>query len=63
MTQITEYTCHWCGMNNPYKAKYYDGAIGYEAVICTVCGAYTDDKDHAPDNWSMLYIGYNEPFN
>lgn len=32
-------TCPECG--NP-NAKYYDGALGYEAVRCTKCNTETD---------------------
>ena len=35
---ITSFKCPHCGNNDPAKAKYYDGAIGYEAMICDCCG-------------------------
>jgi hypothetical protein len=58
---ITKFTCS-CGNNDPKKAKHYDGSLGYEAMICTVCGVYYDfDNDgkfrtNAPDDWSKEYI-------
>lgn len=31
-----------CGANKPEYFKEYDGALGYEAIICSVCGSYSD---------------------
>ena len=51
-----------CGNTNPKKAKFYDGSLGYEAIICTVCGAYYDYDEHgkgrynAPDEFGKQYI-------
>ena len=53
---ITKFTCS-CGNTNPDKAKYYDGALGYEAIICTVCGTYYDyTGEHPADDWSKQFI-------
>ena len=52
---ITKFTCS-CGNKDPKKAKYYDGCLGYEALICTLCGAYSDyTGEHSPDKWSKTY--------
>jgi hypothetical protein len=54
---ITKFTCD-CGNTDPKKAKDYDGSLGYEAMICTVCGTYYDESGtHAPDDWSKQFIG------
>jgi hypothetical protein len=56
---VTQFTCT-CGNCDPNKVYYYDGALGYEALICTVCGAYYDhvgSGGHQPDEWSRQFIG------
>lgn len=54
---ITKFKCE-CGNNDPAKAKYYDGSLGYEAIVCTECGIYTDHYgEHEADDWSLAYIG------
>jgi hypothetical protein len=51
-----------CGNKDPKKAKFYDGALGYEAIVCTVCGIYYDfdeqgkPRTNEPDEWSKKYI-------
>ena len=53
---ITKFTCS-CGNTDPKKALEYDGALGYEAIICTVCGAYYDlNGEYPKDGWSENYI-------
>jgi len=53
---ITKFTCS-CGNNDPKKAKYYDGCLGYKAIVCTLCGAYYDHTgEHEPDEWSKTYV-------
>jgi hypothetical protein len=32
---IIAFKCN-CGNTDPKKAKFYDGSLGYEAIICTV---------------------------
>lgn len=47
-----------CGNNDVKKCKEYDGCLGYEAVVCTVCGRYSDqDEEHEPDDWSLKFVG------
>jgi hypothetical protein len=58
---IIKFNCK-CGNDNPKKAKEYDGALGYEAIICTLCGTYYDldengkGRTNQPDEWSKKFI-------
>ncbi len=53
---IIKFTCS-CGNNDPKKAHYYDGCLGYEALVCKVCGKYSDHNgEHEPDHWSEQFI-------
>jgi len=53
---ITKFECK-CGNKDPRKAVEYDGLLGYEALICTVCGRYYDHyRENEPDEWSKDYI-------
>ena len=53
---IIKFNCS-CGNTDTSKAKYYHGLLGYEALICTICGRYSDHTaEHAPDDWSKTYI-------
>jgi hypothetical protein len=55
---ITQFTCT-CGNTDPQKAQHYDGAVGYEALICTVCGRYYDHVgtgEHEADEWSQQFV-------
>jgi hypothetical protein len=58
---ITSFNCT-CGNKDPHKAKDYDGCLGYEALICTVCGTYYDfdlngnPRTNPPDNWSKQFV-------
>lgn len=58
---IIAFKCN-CGNTDPKKAKFYDGSLGYEAIICTVWGAYYDYDEHgkgrynAPDEFGKQYI-------
>ncbi len=46
-----------CGNTEPGDFKEYDGALGYEAVICIRCGRFADhDGDHEANEWSKYYI-------
>lgn len=46
-----------CGNTDPSKAKHYDGALGYMAIICTSCGRYSDHEgEHPKDKFSMQYL-------
>lgn len=54
---ITKFNCS-CGNTDPQKAKAYDGCLGYEAIICKVCGRYYDHHDeHPADDWSKKIVG------
>lgn len=47
---LSKFKCPHCGENNPAQAKYYDGALGYEAVICQTCGWSADQYGmHPPE--------------
>lgn len=53
---ITKFNCS-CGNNNPKKAQAYDGALGYEAIICKVCGSYYDYMGkHEADEFSNKFV-------
>jgi hypothetical protein len=54
---ITSFTCT-CGANHPSDAKYYDGLLGYEALVCKKCGRYYDHGgEHPADEWSKSFAG------
>jgi hypothetical protein len=60
---IKTFNCS-CGNTDPKKAIEYDGSLGYEAIICTVCGAYYDVNGEYPaDDWSKGYIKRYSPEN
>lgn len=56
---IIKYSCE-CGNTDPKKAKHYDGLLGYEAMVCTVCGRYSDHLvapgQHEADDWSKQFV-------
>ena len=53
---IISFNCS-CGNTEPKKAHYYDGCLGYEAIICKVCGNYSDHNgEHEADAWSKQFI-------
>jgi hypothetical protein len=62
---IIKFTCS-CGNTDPKKAKFYDGALGYEAIVCKCCGRYSDfDNDgkeriNEPDDWSKNFVGIKD---
>jgi hypothetical protein len=40
------------------RLAYYDGALGYEALVCRKCGTYFDQSgQQKPDDWSLRFIG------
>jgi len=47
-----------CGNQDKDKFKIYDGCLGYEAMVCLVCGRYCDHAniDMGPDEWSLDFI-------
>ncbi len=52
---VREHICI-CGNNEDYK--FYDGCLGYEALVCEKCGRYWDHfGQHNSDEWSLNYIG------
>jgi len=58
---ITKFTCK-CGNTDPKKAHFYDGALGYEALVCKVCGAYYDhdekgkERYNKPDDFGKQFV-------
>ena len=53
---VIEFDCE-CGNNDPKKTYLYDGALGYEAVVCQCCGRYYDHYgEHEKDEWSEQYM-------
>jgi hypothetical protein len=58
---VVSFSCT-CGNTDTSKVKDYDGALGYEALVCKVCGTYYDfDNDgkprtNPPDEWSKQYM-------
>ena len=56
VNMIVSFNCT-CGNDDVGKAVEYDGAVGYEAIICTACGRYSDSEGvHEKDTWSMEFI-------
>lgn len=59
---ITKFDCV-CGNKDVHKAKHYDGMMGYEAIVCKVCGTYYDfdvkgkPRTNKPDEWSRNFVG------
>ncbi len=54
---LTSFDCHNCDNNDPKQSVLYDGLLGYQAVICSCCGAYGDHLDSYPaDEWSLEII-------
>ena len=61
---VIEFKCQTCGTNEVSDAHEYDGMIGYEAIICKKCGAYSDSYGHfAAEAWSRKIVGLPEPEN
>lgn len=53
---ITKFDCR-CGNKDPQLAYAYDGALGYEALVCKVCGRYYDQLgEHLADDWSEQFM-------
>ena len=58
---IIKFECSKCGNKSPQRAKYYDGALGYEAIVCLNCGTYYDHTGmHEADDWSKRFVGIDE---
>lgn len=59
---ITQFNCN-CGTTNISDAHYYDGAIGYEAIVCKRCGRYSDHMGtYDADEWSRQFIQTKEHY-
>lgn len=50
-----------CGNKDPKEFKEYDGALGYEAVVCKKCGRFDDyNGSHEADAWSRSFVGLDK---
>lgn len=57
MPNIVEFSCV-CGASSPSEAKYYEGCLGYECIVCRRCGRIFDHEgEHEADEFSRLYVG------
>ena len=57
---VTKFECLNCKNDNAEQASYYDGMLGYSAIVCKKCGTYVDHFGwHEPDEWSLKYVGLN----
>lgn len=53
---IKTFSCP-CGNTDPQLAYEYDGSVGYEAIVCRICGSYYDhDGLHPIDGWSKYFV-------
>ena len=53
---VIKFNCS-CGNTNPKHTHEYDGALGYEAIVCTDCGSYSDWMgEHPADDWSKQFV-------
>jgi len=53
---VVEFNCKVCGNKDVSKVYEYDGALGYEALVCKVCGTYYDENgSHKADDWSKVF--------
>lgn len=67
---ITSFNCQFCGNRDPDKVHEYDGMLGYEALVCKVCGAAYDQNGQQPpsEHWCGIlgiplqdYVAVNRP--
>lgn len=59
--KVKTFTCP-CGNTNPERTAFYDGGLGYEAVICTDCGNYSDfNGENKADEWSLAFVRPQNP--
>jgi hypothetical protein len=62
---VVSFNCT-CGNKDKSKVKEYDGALGYEALVCKVCGTYYDfdpngkPRTNPPDKWSKELVGIKD---
>jgi len=46
-----------CSNADGSKFKFYDGALGFEAIVCTICARFDDHTgSHEADEWSKQFI-------
>jgi len=46
-----------CACGEVDNFKYYDGCLGYEAIVCRKCGRYSDhNAEYKADDWSMEFV-------
>ena len=58
MSNYISFECLNCGTTDVNNAKYYDGALGYEATMCKRCGATHDQYGmNVADEMSLKYVG------
>ena len=54
---VTKFDCSVCGNKDVSKVYEYDGALGYEALVCRVCGTYYDySGSHKADDFSKQFV-------
>lgn len=55
-----KYKCENCGNTDARKTYLYDGCLGYEALVCRVCGEYDDHNNggthYRADDWSKQFV-------
>jgi hypothetical protein len=53
---IIKFNCK-CRNNDPSKAYDYHGILGYENIVCKICGMHYDYMgEHEKDTWSENYM-------
>ena len=53
---VTSFNCK-CGNTDTTKVYEHDGMLGYEALVCRVCGIYYDHTgEHPADDFSKQFI-------
>lgn len=56
----TKFECK-CGNNDPQKTKFYEGTLGFDAIVCTECARYHSyTGQHDADSWSRQFVGLPE---
>ena len=53
---VTKFYCT-CGNTNPQNAYHYHGLLGYELLICRICGkSYDFGREHEPNEFTKQFI-------
>ncbi len=53
---ITKFDCA-CGNDDPKGAIFYEGSLGYEAIVCALCARYCDHIGaNEADEWSEKFV-------